>query len=199
MERRMSILQKRSKQQMNEIETDDTVATHPDATPTSQPNATPTSRTPNQAKPEPLTRLARSESVTSRNSRSRSSSTERVGKRHSRTSSITNSLEVTHKARKRGPEGTGGVASSKKVRSSSPLEEHITTEDHYEGLGVSVVEHPLSLETPVDDQTDDKSIVKGTRLFLTPTENMLICISPSLISLSLSLFLSQFPLGRSVQ
>ena len=197
MERRMSILQKRSKHQLNEIETDDT--THLDATPTSQLNASPTPRTPNQAKPEPLTRLARSESTTSRKSRSRSSSTERVGgKRHSRTSSITNSLEVTHKARKRGPEGTGGVASSKKVRSSSPIEEHVITEQHYEGLGVSVVEHPLSLETPADDQTDDKSVVKGMPLWKTYKIYMYmwICISLS-FSLPLSVSLSTFSLSLS--
>ena len=185
MERRLSVLQKRSKQK------DDTESDGNDTIPNATSTTT-TFTTPNQAKPEPLTRLARSESVTSRNSRSRSSSTEGVSRRNSRTSSTVNSLEVTHRAGKRGLEGGGGgggVSHSKKARSSSPvvLDKHLTTTDHYDGLGLSLFGglglspsgvglSPSSsppgglgfglpqLETLGDDQSDngnEKSFVKG--------------------------------------
>lgn len=141
MERRLSILQKRSKHKDDQVEMADNSDPNPyQATSSSTTIQTPPSL---QARPEQLTRLTRSENISSRSSRSRSSSTETVGRRHSRTSST--SLDVSHRAVKRTLDGAGTTTPSapKKTRSITSIfiSEYIVTEERYSGLGLSVPDY----------------------------------------------------------
>ncbi len=155
MERRLSVLQKRSKRKEEQEPTSSVT--------------TPTSTTPiNTAKPEQITRLARSESVSNRNSRSRSSSTETVSRRNSRTGSVSNSLEVTHRAAKRSLDGGSTLSVSKKTRSSVTeiIEEHLTTTQCYDGLGLINSQATMQLcsieDTALNKEDFCEVSVKGT-------------------------------------
>ena len=137
MDRRMSILQKRSKQKDDQEPADSST----------QPTTPTTVNSTLQPKPEPITRLARSENTASRNSRSRSSSAEAIGRRNSRSSGTPNSLEVTHKAVKRGLDNSLNSSTSKRTRSlPSVQEENLTTSECYDGLGLTLLPNMVHIE-----------------------------------------------------
>ena len=168
MERRLSVLQKRSKRKDDQEQGG--------STPVSSPSPTTPSSTLNTAKPEQITRLARSESVTGRNSRSRSSSTETVGRRNSRTGSISNSLEVTHRAVKRSLEGGSTLSVSKKTRSSFSelVEEYLMTKQCYDGLGLSLSHTAIMQSCSTEDveiASKEDSSVKGTHNYCIGNKN----------------------------
>lgn len=134
MERRLNILQKRSRDKDEQVEESITPET---------PN---TSSRPQRAKPDSITRLTRSDSVTSstgRSSRSRSSSVEPItGRRQSRLliGTSTNSLEVSHKAVKRGLDESDHTPISKRSRSSiagrKQEDVYVRTNIEYDGLNL---------------------------------------------------------------
>ena len=148
MERRLNILQKRSRDKDEQVEESITSET---------PN---TSSRPQRAKLDSITRLTRSDSVTSstgRSSRSRSSSVEPItGRRPSRllTGNPTNSLEVSHRAVKRGLDESDHTPLSKRSRSSvagkKQEDAYVRTNTEYDGLNLHL---PLEI-----NQVDDKKL-----------------------------------------
>jgi male-specific lethal 1 len=133
MERRLNILQKRSRDKSEQVSAEE------DAT-----ASTPT--TPNQlqyAKPDPITRLTRSETTTpGRRSRSRSSSADiSTGKRQLQ-SHTTAPLEVTHRASKREQEDYESTPNTKRSRTHPGGRNHdfscIETDIPYRGLDLEL-------------------------------------------------------------